>query len=136
MELVFEKTGEFSSEDIQLVNTIAHIEAWDKNYRKHNIVKGRGRIMNNTKPGVPGWTVSPNPTRGQVVVNITLQRAQSVELYLTTADGRILKTWKQNFNAGSSAWSLDLRKGGYLPAGMYWLKLPGVDNVVRKIVVE
>jgi hypothetical protein len=136
MEMVFEKTGEFSKEAIQLVNTIATVEAWDKNYRKHNIVKGRGSILNGIKPGAPGWTVSPNPTTGQVIVNLTLQNAQSVELYLITSDGRILKTWKQNFNAGTSAWSLDLRKGGYLPAGMYWLKMPGVDGVVRKIVVE
>jgi hypothetical protein len=136
MELVFDKTGEFTREDIQLVNTIATIEAWDKNYRKHNVIKGRGRILNNTKPGAPGWTVSPNPTSGQVVVNLTLQKAQSVELYLTTADGRVLKNWKQTFTAGTSAWPLDLKSGGYLPVGMYWMKMPGVDAVVRKIVVE
>jgi uncharacterized protein (TIGR02145 family) len=136
MEMVFEKTGEFSKEAIQLVNTIATVEAWDKNYRKHNIIKGRGRILNNIKPGTPGWTVSPNPTTGQVVVNLTLQKAQRVELLLTTADGRVLKTWKQNFAAGTSAWPLDLKSGGYLPAGMYWMKIPEVDGVVRKIVVE
>jgi hypothetical protein len=136
MELVFEKTGEFSSEDIQLVNTIAPIEAWDKNYRKHNIIKGRGSIFNSTKPGTPGWTVSPNPSTGNVVVSLTLQKAQSVELFLSSADGRVLKSWKQSFAAGITAWPLDLKSGGYLPAGMYWLKMPEVDGVVRKIVVE
>jgi hypothetical protein len=28
------------------------------------------------------------------------------------------------------------RKGGYLPAGMYWLKMPGVNGDVRKIFIE
>ena len=109
------------------------MEAWDKNYRKHNVIKGKGGIFGQSV--TKDWSVSPNPSTGKIVVEINLPQPKTIELYLTTLDGRVLSSWKQNMPTGKTAWSLDMSAGGHLPAGVYCLKLPCFDTTVIKVVI-
>ncbi len=93
--------------ELTLVNDIADIEAWDNDYRKHNIVLTKQRIVNNIQ-AKNEFVIYPNPAKG--LVNIAANNAKQVSI--TDYLGRMVH--KQNINNQSSVLSIKLQKGVYV----------------------
>jgi len=138
MELVFTKKAPFMQEDLTLTNDIATIEAWDGNLQKHAIVKTIGKI--NSAPefaSKENWQVSPNPTSGEVKVDLSLKSNKSIRFQLTTFDGRIVFQKEIEVVKGNSSNELNLSKQSRLSAGIYFLKAVGIDGVnVKQIEIQ
>ncbi len=79
------------------------------------------------------FTVSPNPTNGDVVVTMVSNIAKNVIFELSTADGKMV--FKQNIEVtkGINKIPLTLNKNKYLPSGLYFLKANGV---IKRLVVN
>jgi len=138
-ELVFTKLyTTFNEEDIVLSSDISAIEAWDANYQKHNIIKTIGKI--NSAPefaSKENWQVSPNPTSGEVKVDLSLKSNKSIRFQLTNIDGRIVFQKEIEVVKGNSSNELNLSKQSKLSAGIYFLKAVGIDGVnVKQIEIQ
>jgi hypothetical protein len=138
-ELVFTKLNTtFNEEDIVLSSDIATIEAWDASYQKHNIIKTVGKI--NSTPefaAKENWQVSPNPTSGEVKVDLSLLSNKSIRFQLTTIDGKVVYQKEMEAASGDSSNKLNLNNQSKLAAGIYFLKAIGVDGVnVKQIEIK
>jgi hypothetical protein len=130
VELEFEVTGSTATEQLQLSSAITPVEVWDGAYRRRNLKFGAGTIS--TGNGLPGWTVMPNPSRGDLRVETQLKEAVHSSLQLCNANGRVVWQMERQFPAGYSSWNVQITG---VPAGMYLLRMPGVDGQWKKIVV-
>lgn len=68
----------------------------------------------------------PNPNNGSFSVELNLERAENVELSIYDLNGRLLFTEKVAANAGTELISINQQQ---LPAGMYMLRLSGVNSL-------
>ncbi len=124
------------STDLQLIinNSITEIEAWDKDFQKHNIILSKRATINDKPETRNEWfTVSPNPTSGNVVVNLISKENKLVVFELSNVQGKMLYT--QSFEAvkGNNTFKLNLKKKSNLPSGLYFLKANGT---VQRIVIN
>jgi hypothetical protein len=133
MELVFNKRNNFSEEEIKISSVVTEIEAWDKNYIKHDIIKGIGKIHSGSAPA--NWSVTPNPTSGIVWLTLSIPKKQQVSMVLTSADGRIVWKEERELPAGVSKRLINLQSNKKLSSGIYYLQLPGIDASVKKLVL-
>ena len=114
---------------LSLTNDITEIEAWDKNYQQHNVILTKRETKNEKQETVnEKWSVSPNPTKGDVVVTMVSNIVKNVLFELSTADGKMV--FKQNVEVikGANKIPLALNKNKYLPSGLYFLKANGTTQ--------
>lgn len=141
MELVFLQKTAFIEEDISISSDIAAIEAWDGSYNKHSIVKGAGKIITTQKNIYTGtkkrWNVTPNPTRGTILVNLQLLNPKSIRFELFNTEGKLLLTQNAQLPKGLSNTRLNFKHGGnLLAAGIYYLKVSGIEGSgIQKIIL-
>ena len=123
---------------LALTNDITEIETWDKNYLQHPIIlTKREKPIVNTAVSSEQWSVNPNPTSGEITVNMQCKLNKSITINLTNAGGKTL--YQQVFVTiiGNNVFKINLKKQHTLIAGVYYLKAIGLNDVdVKKIVVK
>ena len=130
--------GEDLTNNLQLTinNSIADIEAWDKDFNKHNIVL-KSKVESQNLKVEEVWSASPNPTSGNVKLGVISTTNKTVVFELTNIYGKTLL--QQSFEAvkGNNVYSIDLNKNGKLSTGIYLLKAIGLyGENVKRIIVE
>ena len=117
-------------------NSIADIEAWDKDFGKHQIVLKSKVESQNLKAKNESFVVSPNPTTGNIIVNMVSKSNKNVVFELANIYGKILLQQSFEVVKGNNIYSIDLNKNNKLPTGIYFLKTIGleVENVIRVMV--
>ena len=136
-ELVFNKKGNLTNEDISLTSDITAASAFDGNYNTVGIVKSGGTISDAASiVSSDSWNVVPNPTKdGLVKVVLSLAKGKKVQFELTSLEGKLLMQQTTVFPVGNSSIVLDLQKQVRLTPGIYYLKAIGVDGVNIKQVL-
>jgi hypothetical protein len=111
---------------LSLTNDITDIEAWDKDLSLHNILLTKQQTIND-KPQTlnESFSVSPNPTNGEVAFNIVSKLNKIIRLDVSNAEGRILYTQNFEVTKGDNIFHMNLRKNQYLLSGLYFLKANG-----------
>ena len=127
-----------STFDLVLTNDIAEIEAWDKDFKQHNIILIQKQQTNNL-PLIPNnyFSVSPNPTTGNIVINLISNQNKKITFELSNVQGKTLL--QESFEAakGNNVYYLNLNKNGKLPKGIYIIKANGLEGEkVKKLVVN
>jgi len=138
LELVFTERSAFTQEDIGVTSDITNIELWDGNYIRHNIIKGKGKINKKDVPAITGesWEVSPNPTKGTIKVDLYSLKENHISIELLNAEGVVLLKKNLLSGRGINLINLDLRQNQDLPAGVYYLKISGINDVrVKKVLL-
>ncbi len=139
--LVFHPTiNHKQSSELQLAinSSMTNIEAWDKDYQQHNIILTKQ--IKNSEQGIVGnefWSVSPNPTSGDIKVAMVCKAAKTIVFELSNAEGKTIT--QQSFEAirGNNTININLKKNTHLPTGIYFLKAVGLDGEnVKKIIVQ
>jgi hypothetical protein len=134
--LVLKQKGNGNLE-LGISDAITEIAAWDKDYNQHNIILAKREIITNNSPLTTSqWSVSPNPTSGEIKVSIVSKTNKTVSFELTDAQGKIILKQSVELQKGNNNFTINLKKNGNLTTGIYFLKAVGVegDNVKRIIV--
>ena len=123
--------GEWDSRNLELAltNDITEIEAWDKDYQQHNIILTHKQHPIYELPiPINQWSVSPNPTSGEVVVEMVSKENKVVVFELMDAQGKILFTQNIEVVKGTNIFNLNLKSKTSLQSGLYFLKANGATQ--------
>jgi hypothetical protein len=121
---------------ISLTNDLTEIAAWDKDYNQHNIIlTQKSKIETQNLNDV--WSVSPNPTSGNIKVSIVSKNNKTVSFELTDAQGKTILKQSVELQKGNNNFTINLKKNGNLTTGIYFLKAIGVEGEnVKRIMVK
>jgi len=78
--------------------------------------------------GLNDLNIQPNPTQGQVTINLELEYQMEVKLELYAVSGRLLQSFERE-SLSSKSYDLDLSN---YPAGIYFAKFQINDQIVTK----
>lgn len=70
------------------------------------------------------WTIAPNPASGLVILQFEYPQEQTLRVHVSDVAGRVVLQSDEPVAAGFNQISLDVSR---LPAGMYWVNLPGLS---------
>jgi hypothetical protein len=131
--VVKHKTNYRSTNDLKLTLTtdITEIEAWDKDFNQYNIILTKQQKLQT--PNSEQWSVSPNPTSGDVVVNMISKENKTVVFELINAQGKALYTQSFEVIKGKNVFNLNLKKKNYLASGLYFLKANGM---MQRLIIK
>ena len=134
MELVFNRTGNCSNEQLDLNSSITAIAAYDKDYNLHGVIMNPS-FINSTDIVNETWTVAPNPTTDGVIhIKMNLKNSKSLVFRLSDITGRVLLVKQVEGIKGINNITL---KEGNIPTGTYYLQSIGVEGEeVKKIMVN
>jgi hypothetical protein len=121
--------------ELAISDDITEIEAWDKNYQQHHIILSK-KERNNTQNLNEYFSVSPNPTSGEVVVSLTSNSNKKMLFVLNDAAGKMYYHKTVEAVKGKNRFHLNLNKNAKLPTGVYFIKAEGLEGEnVKRIVV-
>ncbi len=137
--VVKHKTNYRSTNDFELAitNAITAIEAWDKDFNQHNIVLTKRETINEQQETRnESFSVSPNPTSGEIKVNIASKINKTVNFELTDAQGKAILKQSVELQKGNNSFTLNLKQNSNITTGVYFLKAVGIegDNVKRIMI--
>jgi hypothetical protein len=128
------------STDLQLTinNSTTEIAAWDKDYNQHNIILAKREIITNNSPLTTSqWSVSPNPTSGEIKVSIVSKTNKTVSFELTDAQGKTILKQVVELQKGNNNFAMNLKKNGNITTGIYFLKAVGIEGEnMQRIMVK
>ena len=121
--------------ELGISDAITDIAAWDKDFNQHSIILTQQQKLQT--PNTEQWVVSPNPTSGDVKVNIICKTNKTILFKLSDAQGRTIFQQSCEAVKGNNTFNINLKKNKALPIGIYFLKATGIEGEdVKKIVVE
>jgi len=111
--------------ELGINSDIAAIEAWDNNYKQHKIVLTQKTA--NKKPQTINeyFSVFPNPTNGEVKLNITSKLSEVIMLELSNAEGAILYSQRLEVVKGTNVFNINFKKNRQISNGLYFIKANG-----------
>ncbi len=137
MELVFDPLVNTENDSLSITSDVTTAEAWDANYQLHGVSLTSISPSNLTILNTNSWTVSPNPSDGNVVINFSLNESKSINFCLTSIDGKIVATNSMIASKGKNSIILNLNKQARLTPGIYFLKADGLDvNDTKKLLIR
>ena len=120
--------------ELGISDAITETAAWDKDYNQHNIVLTKQEKLVSTSEQ---WSVSPNPTNGEIKLDILCKVSKLVRLELSNVDGKKVFEQSVAFVSGANSFTINLKKKMNLPAGYYYLKVGGLEGEdVKKILIK
>jgi hypothetical protein len=121
---------------MNLTDDITEIAAWDKDLNQHNIVLTK-RFNNQSLTSNENFSVSPNPTSGDIKISMISKLNKTVVFELTDAQGKTILKQTAELQKGNNSFALNLKKNGNLTTGIYFLKAIGFEgDNVRRIMVK
>lgn len=140
LELVLTKRngGEAALPVLQISSSHTPIEAWDGQYALHSILlKTTSATTEPEAAAVESYSLSPNPTGGDVFLALQLAHSKTVRVTVSNAAGQKVRTMTFNAPQGRSTYPLSLRGTQGVAAGMYYVEVEGMDNrSVKKLVIR
>jgi DNA-binding beta-propeller fold protein YncE len=123
---------------LALTNNITNIEAWDKDFIQHNIILAKQETTTNNLPLTTiQWSVSPNPTSGEIKVSIISKVNKAVSFELTDAQGKIVFKQVGELKKGNNNFILNFKQNGNISTGIYFLKVVGMEGeYVKRILIK
>lgn len=83
------------------------------------------------------WTVSPNPTDGNITINTIVQQNKKFVFEVSNAEGKIILRETVELTKGQNKININLKKQSNITAGVYFIKAVGLEtNNVKKIMVQ
>jgi sugar lactone lactonase YvrE len=131
-------SGEWETRNLQLIidNSITEIGAWDKELNQHNIILTQKSELE-TQNLNDVWSVSPNPTNGEIKVSIVSKTNKTLSFEFTDAQGKAIFKQVVELQKGNNNFTMNLKKNGNLTTGVYFLKAVGIEGEnVKKILVK
>ena len=124
--------------ELGISDAITDIAAWDKNFNQHNIILTKRETINDKQEiRNESFSISPNPTNGEIKVNLISKVNKIVSFELTDAQGRAILKQAIELQKGSNNFTLNLKQNSNLTTGIYLLKAVGFDgDNVRRIMVK
>ena len=130
-DLVFEKTGDCISEQLDLDGSVTSIVAYDKDYQSHNVVFKPSAI--NSLDTKENWVVAPNPaTNGVIHVQMNLKDNKTVVFRLLDKTGKLLMLKQVEGVKGGN--NITLREERVVAPGTYYLQAVGVEGVKQILI--
>jgi hypothetical protein len=130
-ELVFDKIGDITNEDISINSYITQALALNNNFVTSDVQKGKGVIIGIKEPiyYTDKFEISPNPTStGWVKVKIQAIKDKEITLILTDVRGRLLMQKKMGIFKGTNEFMLNLHEPTFRGHGTYYLKALGLKG--------
>ena len=124
---------------LSLTNDITEIEAWDKDFKQHNIILTQQQKTKDQEPKTKDlFSVSPNPTSdGNIKVALFSNQNKKTVFVLMNAQGITVYTQAFEVVKGNNICNINLNKNGKLPKGVYFLKANEfIGEQVKKVVME
>ncbi|MFY7964005.1 MAG: RagB/SusD family nutrient uptake outer membrane protein [Chitinophagaceae bacterium] len=123
--------------ELGISNDITEIAAWDKDFNQHNItLKKRETINDKLEIRNESFSVSPNPTSGEVKISIESKLHKVVIIELTDIYGKIILTQAVAVNKGSNTIILNLKQNKNIAAGLYLLHALGLEGETKKLIIK
>jgi hypothetical protein len=124
--------------ELGISDAITEIAAWDKDYNQHTIILAKREIITNNSPLTTSqWSVSPNPTSGEIKVSIVSKTNKTVSFELTDAQGKAIFKQVVELQKGNNNFTMNLKKNGNITTGIYFLKAVGIEGeIVKRIMVK
>ncbi|MFY7964465.1 MAG: alpha-amylase family glycosyl hydrolase [Chitinophagaceae bacterium] len=121
--------------NLTLTNDLTDVEAWDKDFNQHNIILTKQQKIQT--PNTEQWSVSPNPTSGEIKVSIASKTNKTVSFELTDAQGKTILKQSVELQKGTNNFAMNLKQNGNLTTGVYFLKADGIEGEnVKRIMVK
>ncbi|WP_181358438.1 T9SS type A sorting domain-containing protein [Taibaiella chishuiensis] len=117
---------ENSVEDFNNLRVVAWVQGSDKKvYQAANLAKTGGTGVNQVSNTVGAVEVYPNPTSGQIHINLNMKEQDEVSASIVSLTGAVVARQSQRLNAGKNTMSFDTRG---LAAGLYNLIIFDSNN--------
>jgi hypothetical protein len=131
-------TSSIDHSPLTITSDITDIEAWDKDFIQHNIILSKQQRTTNFLPVTTSqWSVSPNPTSGEIKVSLLSKVNKTVSFELTDAQGKSILKQVVELQKGNNNFTMNLKKNGNITTGIYFLKAVGIEGVdVKRIMVK
>ncbi len=124
--------------ELLLTSDIASVEAWDNDYKKHNIVltqRIKERVQNDDIQEI--YSISPNPSNGKIRVKLLATENRKMTLILTNVYGKII--YSQVFNAvkGINAYDINLNQNLVIAKGIYLISIKELmGEKTKRLIIE
>ncbi len=124
--------------ELGISDAITETAAWDKDLNQHNIILTKRETTNEQQETRNEFfSVSPNPTSGEVKLTIVSKVNKAVNFELTDAQGKSILKQAAELQKGNNSFTLNLKQNGNLTTGIYFLKAIGVEGEnVKRIIVK
>ena len=106
--------------ELALTNDITVTEAWDKDYNQRNIILTKQQKLQT--PNTEKWSLSPNPTSGEIKVSMISKTNKTVSFELTDAQGKTILKQVAELQKGNNSFILNLKQNGNLNHRYLFLK--------------
>lgn len=139
-EMVFDQLSPFDEERLAISSNVAAVELWAGDLVKHNIIMSAGKIAASSEPALlateNSWEVSPNITTGKVNLSFKMINDRKLGLVVLNAAGQTVIAKNINVVKGANIVELNLSEKLQLAAGLYFIKVEGIeDNTVKKVAL-
>jgi len=138
VDLVFEKLGDYSNEQLTLSDDLIPTFALDQSFSKRNITLTKSTTSSFTSSSSlikESLLISPNPTSNGIInVQLQLKENKAVNFSLVDLRGRIVLQQKMECVKGNNTISLQSNQLK-IPAGMYYLKTSEIEEDMIKMVM-
>ena len=124
--------------ELGISDAITDIAAWDKDYNQHTITLTKRELITNNSPLTTSqWSVSPNPTNGEIKVSMVSKVNKTVSFELTDAQGKTILKQAAELQKGNNNFTMNLKQNGNITTGIYFLKAVGVEGEhVQRVMVK
>ncbi len=124
--------------NLTLTNDITDIAAWDKDFNQNNIVLTKRETTNDKQETRNElFSISPNPTSGDIKINLVSKLNKVVSVELTSVYGKTILRKSVELEKGTNNIALNLKQNGNITSGIYFLKIIGLEgDSVKKIVIR
>ena len=138
--LKLQKKNKFCTEDIQISGDITAVEAWDKDHQLHDIIKSKGAVSDKISEPVvnkESFKISPNPSRGLSNLSIQSTTDKTVKVHVINTQGKTVWMMPVQLSKGSHNIRLDFTNTAKLSAGIYYVKIEGINNQnTQKLIIS
>ena len=125
--------------DINLDQSYTPALAYGKNYSPYTLKKTDGLILEKVRSIVvteEKLDIRPNPSEGVLRLYILSKATKQVMLTITDNAGRTVLQKQIPLELGDNILALDVREQSNIAAGIYYLKIQGLENVgTKKLVI-
>ncbi len=123
---------------LTISSDITDVAAWDKELNEHNIILSKRATKNEQlETRNEFFSVSPNPTNGEIKVTITSKQSNAVSFELTDAQGKAIFKQTVELKKGNNNFILNLKQNGNITTGIYFLKAVGAEgDNIRRVMVK
>ena len=135
MELVLNKKKAFTEEEIKVTSDITNAEAWDGKFKKHDVLKEKGKIIaeNLSLNNNEDWNIISG-NRNSIGIKAVLLKNKHVTFDIFNTAGTKLLSYRALLQAGINKINIPYNN---LAPGIYYIKSTGINSdKTKKLFTE